>query len=125
SDADLMVDELVQAGFAPERTRVQTEADFIEKLATAPDLVLSDFNLPQYDGLKALRLARERGLDVPFILVSGAIGEDIAVEAMRGGADDYLLKDRMARLGQAAIQAIGKKKMRDEMLRAGAALEDS
>lgn len=125
SDAELMVNALMHAGMALEWTRVETESELTARLSPEPDLILSDFNLPQFNGFKALALVRGRGLDVPFILVSGTIGEDIAVQAMHGGADDYLLKDRMVRLGQAAIQAIDRKRMRDEMRRAGEALHDS
>jgi len=122
SDADLMVDELRRAGLDPQWKRVEIEQEFAARLTPELDLILSDYGLPQFNGLRALQLVRSRGLDVPFILVSGSIGEDIAVTAMREGADDYLLKDRMARLGPAALQAIEKKKLRDEGRRAAGAL---
>jgi PAS domain S-box-containing protein/diguanylate cyclase (GGDEF)-like protein len=125
SDAQLMVDALARVGIAPEWERVETEADFAARLAPELDLILSDYALPQFDGLQALRLARARGLYVPFILISGRIGEDIAVEAMREGADDYVLKDRMARLGHAALRALEKKRLRAERQRAESALRAS
>jgi PAS domain S-box-containing protein/diguanylate cyclase (GGDEF)-like protein len=125
SDAELMVEALRRAGFDPGWERVATQAEFVSRLEPEPDLILSDYGLPGFTGLEAVRLARARGLDVAFILVSGSIGEGIAVEVMREGADDYLLKDRMARLGQAAIQAIEKKKLRDEMRRAERAMQES
>lgn len=114
SDADLMVDALAQVGLEPDWTRVDTEADFTARLTPDLDLILSDYALPQFNGLEALRLVRSRGLDVPFILVSGSIGEDIAVQAMHAGADDYLLKDRMARLGTAVLQALLNRRLRAE-----------
>lgn len=125
SDADLMVYALRQAGYAPDWHRVDNERDFAAALDPALDLVLSDFSLPQYSGLHALRRVRSHGLDLPFILVSGSIGEEIAVAAMHGGADDYLLKDRMARLGAAVQQAIGKRRLRQEAAKAERALQES
>ena len=125
SDAGLMVDALVQAGFDPRWERCDSEAEFAARLTPELDLILSDFALPQFSGLQALRLVRSRGLDVPFILVSGNIGEDIAVEAIRAGADDYLLKDRMARLGPAVRQVREKRRLRLDMERAETALRES
>ena len=124
ADADLMARELRQAGIEAQVDRVETETEFVARLTPEPDLILSDYKLPQFGGLQALRLVRSRGLDVPFIIVSGSIGEDIAVEAMREGADDYLLKDRMARLGPAALQALENRRLRREMRRAEAALRE-
>ena len=115
SDAELMLRELRKAGLDPTWERVETEQDFAARLTPELDLILSDHALPQFGSSAALQLVRARGLDVPFIIVSGTIGEDIAVEAMRNGAHEYLLKDRMARLGQAALQAIQNRRMRTEM----------
>ncbi len=125
SDADLMVDALVQAGLDPSWERVDDPADFADRLTPELDLILSDYALPQFTGLQALQLVRSRGLDVPFILVSGSIGEEIAVEAMRSGADDYLLKDRMARLGPAVVQALERHRLRAETERAESARRES
>ncbi len=120
SDAALMVDALRRAGFDPKWERVEDEPAFAARLAPELDLILSDYNLPTYSGLQAIRLVRSRGLDIPFILVSGSIGEDYAVEAMRAGADDYLLKDRMARLGPAIHTALERRRLRDAKERAEA-----
>lgn len=125
SDAELMLTELRKAGLDPQWERVDTEQDFVARLTPELDLILSDHALPQFGSKEALQLVRSRGLDVPFIIVSGQIGEDIAVEAMRNGADDYLLKDRMARLGQAALQALERRRLRIEMRRAEAALRET
>jgi CheY-like chemotaxis protein len=124
-DAELNVLALEEAGFELEWTRVETEADFIAAIATLPDLIVSDYGLPQFDGMKAVDLLRARRLDIPFILVSGTVGEEVAVLAMKRGADDYLLKDRLARLGAAATQALQNKWVRDERQRAETARHEA
>ncbi|HWC59721.1 MAG TPA: response regulator [Verrucomicrobiae bacterium] len=116
-DADLIVAELKYAGFTPQWKRVETERAFLEELKQAPDIILSDYSLPQFSGLKAATLLRASGLEIPFILISGTVGEDVAVEAMKHGATDYLLKDRIARLGTAVEQALEQKRLRDERKR--------
>jgi len=104
-DAQLILFQLEQEGLEVEHRRVDSEAAFRAALDQPPDLILSDFAMPRFSGLQALRIVKERGLDIPFILISGTIGEEIAVEAMKLGADDYLMKDRLARLGS-AIQSV-------------------
>ncbi len=94
--------------------RVETKAAFLGSLNDKVDLVLSDYAMPEFDGMSALELLKKNGLEIPFIIVSGSIGEDIAVEAMRQGAADYLLKDRLARLGPAVHQALEKTRLRKE-----------
>jgi len=79
---------------------------------------LSVYALPQFDGLRALRLLAKRGLDIPFILISGMVGEEIAVEAIKEGADDYLMKDRLGRLGAAIQHALEQNCLRDDKARA-------
>ncbi len=113
-DAELLVREVQRAGFRPEWQRVELEADFLAALDHAPDLILSDYSLPHFDGITAVVLLRQRGLDTPFILVSGIVGEDVAVEAMKRGATDYLLKDRIGRLGSAIERALEQKRLQDE-----------
>ena len=117
-DAEMVIHALCRAGFDPEWKRVETEADFLAALDTSPELILSDYALPQFDGLRAAILLREHGLDIPFILISGTIGEDAAVEAMRHGAADYLLKDRITRLGPAVERALEAKRLRGEQRQA-------
>ncbi len=97
-DASLLIRELQEAGFAPTWIRVETEEEFLAEVKNSPDIILSDYSLPQFDGLRAVKILQESGQSIPFILVSGTVGEDIAVEAMKLGATDYLLKDRLARL---------------------------
>jgi PAS domain S-box-containing protein len=118
NDAELMLRELRRAGFDPDWQRVDTEADFLAGLDPEPDLILSDCAMPHFSGLKALELVGQRGLKVPFILVSATIGEETAVAAMREGAVDYLLKDRLARLGPAVAQALEQSRLRRERERA-------
>jgi signal transduction histidine kinase len=117
NDAELHVAELCRAGFDPKWKRVETEADFLAELKKSPDIILSDYSMPQFNGLRAAKLLRESGLNIPFILISGTVGEDVAVEAMRHGATDYLLKDRIARLGQAVERALREIRERAERKR--------
>ena len=106
-DHELVVAHLRHAGLTLWLLRVETEADYRQALASQHwDLVLSDFNLPGFTGLQALQILKDSGLQLPFILVSGEIGEDTAVAAMRSGASDYLLKNKLARLAPAVEHAI-------------------
>jgi PAS domain S-box-containing protein len=116
-DAELLLRELKRAGFAPEWRRVDTEPAFLDALRGPLDIVLSDFDLPQFDGLRALELMNAHCPDVPFIIVSGTIGEETAVAAMRRGAADYLIKDRLTRLGQAVHVALEQARMRSDQRR--------
>ena len=101
-DTLLMVRELQRGGFDPVFERVQTPASMTAALqAQAWDLIISDYSMPQFGGSAALSLFKQQGLDIPFIAVSGVIGEDTAVEMMKAGADDYVMKSRLARLAPA------------------------
>lgn len=113
-DAVLILAELRRAGFEPEWRRVDGEVDYLEGLHSGLDVVLSDYEMPQFNGLRALALLKQSRLDVPFIIVSGAIGEEIAVAAMKFGAADYLIKDRMGRLGAAVTHALAERQWRSE-----------
>lgn len=113
-DAELMVYELRRAGFDPDWQRVDTKADFCACLDSSLDIILSDYSLPQWDALGALQILQESGLDVPFIMISGAVGEELAVECIKQGAVDYLLKDRLGRLGPAVSRALEDKRRRVE-----------
>src|SRR5580704_9688534 len=116
-DAEMVMRELRRAGFEPEWRRVDTEVAFLERLNDGLDLVLSDFGMPQFSGLRALELLKQSGLELPFIIVSGTIGEETAVAAMKQGAADYLLKDRLTRLGPAVSQALEQNGLRRERKR--------
>jgi two-component system, cell cycle sensor histidine kinase and response regulator CckA len=124
-DAKLVLRELKRGGFEPISQRVDTEAAFLESLHSEPDFILSDYAMPEFSGLRALELLNKSGLEIPFVLVSGTIGEDIAVEAMKLGAADYLLKDRLARLGPAVQQALEQRRLRQERRQAQEALRAS
>ena len=99
SDAELIQRELKRGGLDFQSRRVQTEADFRRELDEfQPHLVISDFSMPQFSGPKALAIARESRADIPFIFISGTIGENVAVDMMKAGADDYVMKNNLARL---------------------------
>jgi len=116
-DAELMIDELLTAGFEPAWTRVETETEYLAALESDPDVILADYHLPRFDAPRALQLLQERGKDIPILVVTGAVDEETAVHCMKQGAADYLLKDRMARLGPAVEQALLSKELRDQKRR--------
>jgi len=125
ADATLLLHELRQYGYVPEWTRVDNEAAYLANLKIELDVILADFSLPQFNAIKALKLLRERQLDIPFIVVTGSLSEEAAAECIKQGADDYLLKDRLVRLGQAVAAAIEAKRLRDEARQAEVALRES
>jgi DNA-binding response OmpR family regulator len=104
--------ELVQAMFevadiACQSTRVQSGAEFSDALFKEKfDIILADYQLPGYNGISALRLAQELCSDVPFIFVSGIMGEDAVIEGLTQGATDYVLKGKLARLAPAVKRAL-------------------
>jgi two-component system, cell cycle sensor histidine kinase and response regulator CckA len=112
SDAELIVYELERADFIPDWTRVDTEPSFLAVLNPSLDVILSDFHMPAFSAPRALDILHERGLDIPFIVVSGSIGEETAIDLLKRGANDYLLKDRLSRLGQAVQRAIDERRLR-------------
>jgi two-component system cell cycle sensor histidine kinase/response regulator CckA len=106
-DRDLVRETLEAEGIRCEVVCVETREAFIEALdRVVPSLILADYKLPSFDGLSAMEIAKERAPKVPFILVSGTMGEEPAIEALRNGATDYVLKHRMARLGPAVLRAM-------------------
>ena len=125
-DTELLQANLMAGGISCEMVRVQTRADFEAALVNGDfDLVLSDYSLPSFDGLSALELAKEIRPEVPFILVSGAIGEERAIEALKSGATDYVLKQRLERLVPAVRRAVREAEERNERRRAEEALGQS
>jgi diguanylate cyclase (GGDEF)-like protein/PAS domain S-box-containing protein len=99
NDTELLLRELRKGGFDPVYKRVETARDMEEALhACAWDIIVSDYSMPNFDGLAALKLVKRLGIDVPFIIVSANIGEEIAVMAMKAGAHDYIMKGNLARL---------------------------
>lgn len=111
-DADLIVLRLKQDGFKCDWQRVETETEYQSALDESWDIIIADYSLPQFSGLRALECIKERGLDIPFILMSGTMGEEIAVNAIKLGASDYLLKDRPARLGSAIRNLLAERRLR-------------
>jgi signal transduction histidine kinase len=106
-DAELVAQALRKGGFAFTVVVVQTEAEFERQLRLqSPDVVIADYNLPQWKGMEALEVLRRAGLDIPLILVSGALGDITAVECIKRGATDYVLKDGLARLPEAVRRAL-------------------
>lgn len=125
TDAELMERELRKAGIAFSSRRVVTKEAFLKELkGFAPDIVLADYSLPQFDGLSALAITQGQCPDVPFILVSGAIGEELAIEAIKSGATDYVLKQRLSRLGHTVRRALREVKERTERKQAEEALKE-
>ncbi len=122
-EAEFLVGELRRAGFVPEWRRVDTEEKFLRSLAEPLDVILADYNLPHFDGLRALRHLQRLELDVPLILVTGSF-EDLALQWVREGAADYVIKGHLARLGPAVTRAIEQRRLRAEKRLADAALHE-
>lgn len=114
-DAVLAIANLEEGGLNPEYKIVDTREDYQKALEKGSwDIVLSDYSLPNFSGFEALDLFNETGIDIPFILISGTIGEALAVEAMKKGAHDYILKDNLTRLVPAVIREIREAEIRRE-----------
>ncbi len=106
-DLELVIATLREYGFSFESDTTKSRTGLLAMLAAHTyDLILSDYNMPGFDGLTALRLVQEHAPETPFILVSGAVGEEIAIESLKAGATDYVLKDRLARLGPVVERAL-------------------
>ena len=97
-DLTLLLMTLKKAGFALNYKNVQTPEEYIEALKSQWDIIISDYSLPKINGMEALRILKNLDLDIPFIIVSGTIGEEIAVSTMRAGANDYIMKNNLHRL---------------------------
>ncbi|MBI3645308.1 MAG: response regulator, partial [Acidobacteriales bacterium] len=107
ADAELILKALAGEGIDCEAVRVETRADFLAAVeGNSFDLILSDFSLPSFDGLTALEIARAKAPEVPFIFVSGAMGEELAIQTLKSGAIDYVLKHRLTRLAPAVRRAM-------------------
>ncbi|MGH7515695.1 MAG: response regulator [Gemmatimonadales bacterium] len=125
-DAELVEYELERARIPFEARCVDTRDAFLDALDRfQPDLILSDYTLPRFDGMAALRLARERAPAVPFLIVTGSVNEETAVGCMKAGATDYLLKSNLARIGPAIEAALARVQSRSEKARAEEALRRS
>ncbi|HSO35532.1 MAG TPA: response regulator [Labilithrix sp.] len=124
-DAELVLRELKRCGFEVSVCRVQTAETLRSALREPFDLVLCDYTLPTLDAPTALQLVRSSSADMPFIVVSGTVGEDAAVEVMRGGANDYLLKGNLARLGPAVTRELRDGRARADRRRAEVARQQA
>src|SRR5688572_4205625 len=121
-----MLRALRTGGFAPAHERVDTANAMRHALEHQPwDVVLSDYNLPGFDAPAALALLQAHGQDIPFIVVSGSVGEDTAVAAMKAGATDYIMKDRLQRLAPAVSRAVADAAVRRERQRLTQQLQES
>src|ERR1700688_1939417 len=126
NDAELVQQTLASGGINCEITRVDTEADFIASLEQERvDVILADYSLPSFDGLTALKIARKGWPHVPFIFVSGTLGEEVAIEALKVGATDYVFKTRLSRIVPSVQRALRESEERTDLARAEEALRRS
>src|SRR4030043_1389375 len=125
-DTLLILRELKRGGFDPIHERVETAEAMKAALSTKTwDLILADYSMPHFSGLEALKLLKASGLGLPFIIVSGSIGEDVAVEAMKSGAHDYLMKNNLTRLVPAIQQELREAEVRRKLKHSEKALQDA
>lgn len=122
ADAELILYEMKRSGYDCASVRVDTQDEYLRAIDEQPDIILADYSLPQFTAMQALHLLQEKGYDIPFIVVTGTISEEAAVETMKQGAADYLLKDRLSRLGQAVERALQQKALRDQKRKSDEAL---
>ena len=125
-DAELCMQELKKAGIEVDADVVDTEHTFVARLQSRTyDVILSDYRIPTWGGVEAFRLLKQSGRDIPFILITGTLGEEAAVDLIKEGVADYILKDRLVRLPSAVRRALQEKTTRDERERAVEALYES
>src|SRR5258705_23102 len=125
-DAELEVGKLEAAGYDCDWRQVQTREEFEASLGRPEfELILADYNLPNFDGLSALALLRERGLEIPFVLISGTLGEERAIESLKAGATDYVMKERLERLAPVVTRALNDRLERASRRAAQRALSDA
>ena len=122
-DTELLVLELRRGGYEVSFARVQTAESMQASLQEDWDVVLSDYTMPRFSALAALEVLRQTGRDIPFIIVSGTIGEEAAVEGLKAGAHDFLVKDRLARLSHAIEREVREAHIRRERRDATALLD--
>src|SRR5271169_6893095 len=114
ADAELNIHELQHAGFQCKPLVISTRAEFLEHLGRFPfDIVLADYRLPSWTGMDAFSAMRQAGRDAPFILVTGTLGEEVAVECIKQGVTDYVLKEHLARLPLVVARALEERALRD------------
>ena len=123
-DTVLIVRELKNSGFDVQFERVDNHKDMKDSLDNQDwDIIFCDYSMPKFDGISALKLLHEENHELPFILVSGTIGEDVAVKAMKSGADDYIVKDNLSRLAIAVKRELKEYKERQELKRMEEAIQ--
>jgi len=125
ADAELAVRELEKEGFVVKWSLVDTEEAFREALNQRPEVILADYNLPTFDGLSALKIKQEIVPEIPLVILSGNIGEEIAVECMKSGATDYVLKDKLFRLAPVVKRALEEAQVHRERREARESLQES
>src|SRR5580692_10347887 len=125
-DAELVQETLAADGIECVMTRVETEAEFISTLEKgSTDLVLADYTLPSFDGLSALEIVQKNWPSVPLIFVSGTLGEEVAIEALKKGATDYVFKTRLSRLAPSVQRALREAGERSDLIKAEEALQNA
>jgi hypothetical protein len=125
-DKDLLLYEIKKGGINAKYLCIQTAEELKKALDQQDwDIILSDYSMPTFDGLTALRMLKDKGLETPFILISGTVGEDLAVEAMKAGAEDYIMKDNLRRLVPAMYRELRDAEVRKERRKAITALKQS
>src|SRR6185295_13033325 len=123
---DLVRHALRAAGISFALERVETRAEFVNRITRMrPDLILSDFSLPTFNGMAALEIAQQKSPDVPFIFVTGSLGEEVAIDTLKKGATDYVLKHRLSRLALAIHRALREARERTQRKRAEEQLRES
>ena len=124
-DTSLLLRELIRSGYDPTYECVCTASDLLPALQNKNwDIIVSDFVMPQFDGLEALKMVKEKGIDSPFIIISGKISDETAVQAMKAGASDYIMKDHLSRLGPAIEREIKEAATRRERERTSKTLKE-
>src|SRR6202047_635775 len=122
-DAELVQETLAIDGISCQITRGETEADFIASLEQGGfDLILADYTLPSFDGLSALKIAQQHSPHVPFIFVAGTLGQEVASQARKTGATDYVFKTRLPRIVPSVRRALREAEERIDLTRAEEAL---
>lgn len=126
TDAELVEATLAREGVVCNVRVVATRGEFVAALEQGGiDLVLADFSLPDFDGMRGLAIVRERYPELPFVFVSGRLGEEAAIESLRNGATDYVLKNRLSRLAPAVLRALDETRERSELKKAEESLRES
>lgn len=125
SDAQLMVHELVSAGYDLEWRQVETEEEYVAYLQPEVDVILADYTMPEFSAMRALKILQNSGFDIPLVVVTGSIGEEVAVECIKRGAVDYVLKDSLVRLAPAVSHALEQRHLREQRRQAEQALRES